>query len=639
MLGTLRKGAHSFFAKMLMALLVASFAVWGIGDISRSTGETPSVATVGEEHISVAEFQAQMQQLERSFGENFSSDLLRNLNLYSIKLSEMINRSLIRQEVARLGISVSDDDLLKQIAKDKDFHNASGAFDKALFQKTLQQSGIREKEYIESVRMEMAVRVLLDTFSNYSLVPTHLADAVYTKQYEQRRVELIEITHTPAPAAEPTDEELQQFYASRKAQYTAPEYRAFGYVRITPADIYDKIKITRQELFDYYTAHATEFVMPEQREVEQLLYAEKKDAEAAYNLLRSGKKLDEVVKQAPPKNGNALKLGLKTKDNLPAGGEQVFSLMDKGDYTSPVESPFGWHIFILTSIQKQGTASFESVKQELREELRNQRANTSLSETIEQFEDELSAGSPLKEAAESIGATYETVDPVDRFGTRSDNSNGLAASTSDDLLRTAFALQQGERSELLQEPDGGYLIVELDSVTEPRERTFEEVRGLVLEDLHKSKQQQALQEHATKIATLLGTHEKDGIERVIANLEGIERRTMLLTRTGPAKQDEKQDEAMLTPALLKDIFSLKGPGRTTAALPYPGGFVIAALTEIVPPPSPTESDEGRKQFKAVRRSLREDYDNEILDQYLRHLRTRYAVSVNEAAVQSLMSKQ
>ncbi len=51
-----------------------------------------------------------------------------------------------------------------------------------------------------------------------------------------------------------------------------------------------------------------------------------------------------------------------------------------------------------------------------------------------------------------------------------------------------------------------------------------------------------------------------------------------------------------------------------------------------------KTKKGRKLYDTLRRSLREDYINETLAQYLTSLRKRYPVVINEEAMQSVMEE-
>ena len=62
MLDTIRNTAKSWVAGIFVALLVLSFAIWGVGDIFRGGG-TQNVAEIGDEAITVKEFENEFDRL------------------------------------------------------------------------------------------------------------------------------------------------------------------------------------------------------------------------------------------------------------------------------------------------------------------------------------------------------------------------------------------------------------------------------------------------------------------------------------------------------------------------------------------------------------------------------------------------
>jgi SurA N-terminal domain len=56
MLDALRRGATTWVAKILLGLLIASFAVWGVADVFRLGGGT-TIAEVGDTEIEATAFQ------------------------------------------------------------------------------------------------------------------------------------------------------------------------------------------------------------------------------------------------------------------------------------------------------------------------------------------------------------------------------------------------------------------------------------------------------------------------------------------------------------------------------------------------------------------------------------------------------
>ena len=78
MLNALRKNAGSWVVKVLLLLLVASFAIWGIGDVFFSGGQNPAVATVGGIEIPANElanaFNRSVANLQRQLGPQFDRE-------------------------------------------------------------------------------------------------------------------------------------------------------------------------------------------------------------------------------------------------------------------------------------------------------------------------------------------------------------------------------------------------------------------------------------------------------------------------------------------------------------------------------------------------------------------------------------
>ena len=56
MLQTFRDHSGSLFVKILFGVLVASFALWGVGDVFRDYTTMRPVATVGKSSVSQEEF-------------------------------------------------------------------------------------------------------------------------------------------------------------------------------------------------------------------------------------------------------------------------------------------------------------------------------------------------------------------------------------------------------------------------------------------------------------------------------------------------------------------------------------------------------------------------------------------------------
>ena len=103
MLQAIRSKAGSFVVKALFALLILTFGIWGIGDIFRTRSTDTVVATVGDHSIRADELQTALrralEQLSARFGSAIDLQQAKQLGLVDQTLAQLIDRSLIDQEV------------------------------------------------------------------------------------------------------------------------------------------------------------------------------------------------------------------------------------------------------------------------------------------------------------------------------------------------------------------------------------------------------------------------------------------------------------------------------------------------------------------------------------------------------------
>src|SRR4051794_41933456 len=74
MLNSMRKHATGWVVKVLFGVLIASFAIWGIGDVLRRPGTGGALATVAGQPITdrevLRDFDSRYRPLEQSTGGN-----------------------------------------------------------------------------------------------------------------------------------------------------------------------------------------------------------------------------------------------------------------------------------------------------------------------------------------------------------------------------------------------------------------------------------------------------------------------------------------------------------------------------------------------------------------------------------------
>lgn len=236
MLDSMRTLSKSLVSKLLMILLVISFAVWGMEGIVNSGG--PSYALkVGNERISISEFQQQRQALSRQL------EAVGMTNMPAQQLTMSVVRQLVQQKLSLMamqdmGLVVNDELLSNIIANLPDFQNKDGKFDAKKFQAVLASQRLSEKAFLAQFKRDVAGRFLTDSLSMHDAVaPSSVVMLETAINNETRDAVLFTI-----PAHDAMDESnetaLKAYYEETKeVHYLRPESRTLDYVVLTADDI------------------------------------------------------------------------------------------------------------------------------------------------------------------------------------------------------------------------------------------------------------------------------------------------------------------------------------------------------------------------------------------------------------------
>ncbi|HEY1433607.1 MAG TPA: peptidylprolyl isomerase, partial [Stellaceae bacterium] len=248
MLQAIRSKAGSYVVKGLFALLILTFGIWGIGDIFRTRGTDTAVATVGDQSIRAEELQTALrralEQLSARFGSAIDLQQAKQLGLADQTLAQLIDRSLIDQEAARLKLDVSDDLIRNVITANPSFRGSDGRFDRGLFNAVLAANNLTEDQYVALLRHDIPRNDLLHAVTAGAAAPQPVIDLLYRYRNEKRTADIVALPTAGVPdVGQPSEDELKAFYEKHPDLFRAPEYRGFTVVSLDPSDIAKDIEI------------------------------------------------------------------------------------------------------------------------------------------------------------------------------------------------------------------------------------------------------------------------------------------------------------------------------------------------------------------------------------------------------------
>ncbi len=179
MLATFRRASHSFFVKLLMLLLVASFGLWGVHDITSIKTAAP-VATVGSEEITEADYMRELTRLRTNLGEYFTPEIVAKLHLFDLSLGDLISDRLVSQEAAFMHVVIGEELLKEALAADPQFKNDKGEFDRAMFAQRLRQLRMSEKQYLDYMAGTLKQSLMEQTITPPKIFDETLSKTLFT---------------------------------------------------------------------------------------------------------------------------------------------------------------------------------------------------------------------------------------------------------------------------------------------------------------------------------------------------------------------------------------------------------------------------------------------------------------------------
>ena len=133
MLNSLRNFTKSFWAKILLVIIIIPFVFWGMGGVFGG-GSQNTVAKINNYNISTKNFEEYINALNINtevIRENIDNSIIEQL------LSQLINKTSLSLQSKDLDIALSDNILSEIIKKDEKFFDKNNQFSRVKYEKFL----------------------------------------------------------------------------------------------------------------------------------------------------------------------------------------------------------------------------------------------------------------------------------------------------------------------------------------------------------------------------------------------------------------------------------------------------------------------------------------------------------------------
>ncbi|MEL6479356.1 MAG: SurA N-terminal domain-containing protein [Pseudomonadota bacterium] len=628
MLDFLRRGVKSWVAKALLALLILSFAVWGIGGEIFSFSMRTAVARVGDTKITAEQFvnayTREQNVLSQQQGELVTHDRMRALRIDDAVMQDLIRRAAFNEELVGFGVRVSDDAAMEAIRSRPDLQ-AGGQFSVQAMQLAMGRQGLSDVEFVDMHRNLVGRNLLSSPAVAATRSPPGLAARIAAYQNETKQIAVV--TLPLALAGEPglPDEgAIRAEYEENPQRYTEPERRYGTYLHVDIADLVTRNQPEEALLREIYQDEIERFQQPASRQLDQLSMPDMASAEEAVGRLRSGLITFEALAEERGQTLADLDLGTVSPGELPAATDgPVFAATEPG-ILDPVDLPVGAAILRIREVVEATTLPFEEVRDALADRTARDLAFEAAPGLANQIEELRAGGSTFEEIAAATGLSLAQLDGLGTDGTKAGGAAVDAVLRDPLVSREIFEALDGEERPIIETSEGGFFTVMLERIEPAGLQPLEAVRDRVVADWEISQKLAELETRAAKTAELVSG---DGSLQALAPALG-------LTVDEPAPFTRLDPPAWAPDPLVARIFASEtGTGLSTMR-PDRSGVMVIEVTASIEMPADVTAEAAAQIDTLVEQTVRADE----LELFTRAIVARHETSTDPDALDQVFTR-
>lgn len=631
----LRDNMPKWITAVILVIIIGPFALWGINSYFTASTDS-SVATVNGDEISPGDFerayQGQYERLQQFYGASFRPGMIDEKALRQQVLDQLINETLLNQQVEKQHYSVGDQQLGDAIRKMSAFQ-VGGKFSEQQYVAALSSSGMTPAEFERRDRQGIEVGQVQDAIQDSAIAtPAALAAAVAVRE-QQREIAYLEVHTVSLLGAQPvSDEDVAAYYKAHSKDFMTPEKVTLAYVDLDEANLAKDVKPTDADLQALYQQQLDSYKQGETREARHILIAvngndpkadaaAKAKAEDILKQLKAGGDFAKLAKQYsddPGSKNQGGDLGKVSRGVMVKPFEDaLFGMAKPGDIAGPIRTQYGYHIIQLEGIDAPTVKTFAEVKAQLMADYQKKKADDEYYKLGDQLAN-LAYEHPesLDEVSKQLNLPVQTVDGVTR-----DAGIGIAANP--DVRKAAFSdqvLAQGNNSQPIQLGPNHAVVVRVKGHVPSEPLPLEAVRTQIYNIL---KQQHAAQQASALAISLTEQVKKGADPAALAKAD----KAKGVSYTAPAFVQRNQQN--VPPQLLSSAFVAPDPVTTgksiqTVALDN-GDQAVLIVSAMKPGDASTLKDQDRlKQLQ----SLSREQGSAEFGAYLAYLRQQAKIKIN-----------
>lgn len=631
MLNSFRRATKSAVGILIIGLIglmiVIGFAMGDMQNLGVGGGGLGSstLAEVGSQEVTDRDLSEAMQrrlaQVRQQNPEAGYSALAGDVEPI---LQSLINQRALEAFASEHGFVISKRLIDAEIAQLPGVRGLAGEISPQAYQAFLARQQMTDAELRQLIAGSLLERLLITPAASSARIPVGMATPYASMLLEQRRGELAILPiEAFAQGLNPTDAQLQQHYSANRNRYMVPEQRVLRLARIGPEQVAN-VRASEQEIAAYYNANQDDYGAKDIRVISQAVVPDRNAAQQIAQRARSGQSFVDAVKPAGL-SAEDVSVGPQTRAQFTElAGEQVAAAAfgaQAGAVVGPVQSPLGWHVVKIDSVQRQPGRSLGQVRDEIAARITAEKRQNGLAELVDRVQDEIDGGANFDEVARAANLAVTRTPPITASGAaRGDPSYRIPEELAP-ALKSGFELAPTDEPVIDQLPgEQGFVLVSPAQVIPAAPAPLAEIRDRVRQDWIEKEANQRARAAAEAIARAAGNRSlADAVRQVRPGLPPVQQASARRIQLSEMQQVPPPLQALFSTAEGKTHI---GPG------PEGRGVFIVKVNEIIPGNALNQP----QLIARVQEQFGEPLAQEYAQQFLAAAREAVGVERNEQAI-------
>lgn len=474
MLQSIREHSQGWLAWIIVGFISIPFALWGINSYLDG-GSNVVVAKVNGTDIGLSQYQNAMEnyrnRLEQMFGDSVDINSMDQNALKQNVINGLVEQQVLKQLGQDSGMRIGDEQVSSVIQSLDSFHDESGEFSKALYERRLVQSNTSPVMFEQQLRGDLIQDQLRQAISGSAFVTEKEKSRIGQLQAQKRNIfYTVILAEQYKDVIQISDEEIAEDYEQNKENYKTEESIKIKYIDLSVDELAKQVEVSEDELQEYYQSSMAQYTLEERRVAQHILKAlnpessseeikkSRESAEKLLELVKSGVDFDDIPQEHASLLGaqdEVGKTGAVSRGVMDVEFDEALFSLNVGDLSEIVRSKRGFHIIKLVEVQEGKTTSFDEVKEAVESDFRKEQAETKYFEVADELQN-LVFENPdsLEIAADALGLEIKQSDSFTR-------AEGEELTRRANVLKAAFSktVLEGANSEPLELSDTRLIVL------------------------------------------------------------------------------------------------------------------------------------------------------------------------------------